>query len=138
MRYHPRMGIAFLDPKTLAPSIAYSHVAIVEAGRQIHLSGQVALDVHENLVGEHDVGAQAAQVYENVRLALEAAGATMAHVFKVVTYVVDLTPEKSAAIRAVRRKYYGEGPYPASTMVGVTSLAAPEFLVEIEVIARLP
>ncbi len=138
MRYAPRMGIAFLDPKTLAAPVAYSHVAIVEAGRQLHLSGQVALDVRKNLVGANDVGAQAAQVYENVRLALEAAGATMADVFKVVTYVVDLTPEKSAAIRAVRREYYGEGPYPASTMVGVTSLAAPEFLLEIEVIARLP
>ena len=56
-------------------------------------------------------------------------------VFKLVTYVVDLTPEKAAQVRTVRSKYFGDGPYPASTMVGVTSLVNPDLLVEIEAIA---
>jgi enamine deaminase RidA (YjgF/YER057c/UK114 family) len=64
-------------------------------------------------------------------------GADFSRVFKVVTYVVDLTREKAAAVRAVRMKYLGHGPYPASTMVGVTSLVDPDFLIEIEVIALL-
>ena len=91
------------------------------------------------MVGKGDVGAQAEQVYANLAVALSAAGASLRDVFKVVTYVVNLTPEKASAIRAVRLKYLGEGAVsitpPASTMVGVTSLVNPDLLIEIEVIA---
>lgn len=131
------MAYDTLNPATLAKPAGYSHVAVVPAGRQVHLSGQVAFDAAGQVVGKGDVGAQAEQVYANLATGLTAAGANLGDVFKVVTYVVDLTPEKAAAIRAVRMKHLGAGPYPASTMVGVTSLVHPDLLVEIEVIAAL-
>jgi enamine deaminase RidA (YjgF/YER057c/UK114 family) len=126
-----------LNPSGLAIPTGYSHIAIVPAGRQVHVAGQVALNQAREVVGRSDLAAQAEQVYVNLKAALAGTGATFAHVFKVVTYVVDLTPEKAATVRAVRNRHLGAGPYPASTMVGVTSLVDPAFLIEIEVIAAL-
>ena len=97
----------------------------------------MALNAAGQVVGKGDLGAQTEQVYANLAAALAAAGTGFAKVFKLVTFVVDLTPEKAVAIRAVRKKYLGDGPYPASTMVGVTGLVNPDLLVEIEVIAAL-
>ena len=133
------MKANYLNPAALPKPTGYSHVAIVPAGRQIHISGQVALNAAGEVVGKGDVGAQADQVYANLAVALSAAGASLGDVFKVVTYVVNLTPEKAAAVRTVRLKHLGEGAEsitpPASTMVGVTSLVNPDLLIEIEVVA---
>ena len=130
------MSIEWINPAALSKPAGYTHVTVA-AGRQAHVSGQVALDASGQLVGKGDLGAQAEQVYANLAAALAAVGADFSKVFKVVTYVVDLTPEKAAAVRAVRMKRLGDGPYPASTMVGVTSLVHPDMLIEIEVIAAL-
>jgi enamine deaminase RidA (YjgF/YER057c/UK114 family) len=126
-----------LNPSGLAVPTGYSHIAIVPAGRQVHLSGQVALNQEREVVGRDDLAAQAEQVYANVESALAGAGAKLTDVFKMVTYVVDLTPEKAASVRAVRNRRFGAGPYPASTMVGVTALVDPALLIEVEVIATL-
>ena len=131
------MPTTFLDPESLSRPTAYSHVAIVEAGRQVHVSGQVALDARGQLVGKDDFAAQARQVYANLGHALAAAGSSMTNVFKVVTYVVDPTPDKIAALRAIRATLHGSGPFPASTLVGVTALASPDWMLEIEVIASV-
>lgn len=130
------MPAEFLNPATLSKPTAYAHVSVVE-GRQVHVSGQVALDASGALVGKGDLEAQTEQVYRNLAAALEAAGASLRQVFKATTYVVDLTKERAAVIRRVRQRHFGEGPYPASTMVGVEALVDPEFLIEIEVIACL-
>lgn len=126
-----------LNPPGISKPTGYSHVAIVPAGRQVHVAGQVAMNEARQLVGRGDLAAQAEQVYTNVTAALVGAGAKIADVFKMVTYVVDLTPDKAAAVRAVRNRHFGDGPYPASTMVGVTSLVDPDLLIEVEVIALL-
>ena len=126
-----------LNPSTLSAPRGYSHVTVVTSNKQVHDSGQVALDAAGSVVGKGDLTKQAEQVYANLSLALAAAGAKLSDVFKVVTYVVDLDPDKAAKVRAVRNKRLGDGPYPASTMVGVTALVMPELLIEIEVIAAL-
>jgi enamine deaminase RidA (YjgF/YER057c/UK114 family) len=131
------MSQSYLNPPGLTNPTGYAHVAIVPAGRQLHISGQVALNAKGEVVGKGDLAAQAEQVYANLDTALKAAGATWANVFKLVTYVVDLTPDKAAPIRAVRRKYLGDLPSPASTMVGVTSLVHQDLLLEVELIARI-
>ena len=126
-----------LDPAPLAPPRGYAHVVVIPAGRQAHVSGQVALNLAGEVVGKGDLAAQAVQVYENLGHALTAAGASFANVFKIVTYVVDITPEKVAAVRTARAAAFGAGPFPASTMVGVTGLVHPDLLVEVEAIAAL-
>ena len=131
------MPIQAINPPALSKPTGYSHVTIVPAGRQVHVSGQVALNAQGQIVGKGDLAAQAEQVYANLGAALGAAGTGFSSVFKMVTYVVDLTPEKAAAVRGVRNRNFGDGPYPASTMVGVTSLVSPDMLIEVEVSAAL-
>lgn len=131
------MSIERTNPAGLSKPTGYSHVAIVTAGRQAHVAGQVALDASGQVVGRGDLAAQAEQVYANLKVALAAAGADFSKVFKMVTYVVDLTPDKAVAVRAVRNRHFTDTPVPASTMVGVTSLVNPDLLIEVEVIAAL-
>jgi len=126
-----------LNPATLSTPRGYSHVTVVTSTRQVHVSGQVALNAAGEVVGKGDLAAQTEQVYENLGHALAAAGAKLSDVFKVVTYIVGLDPGKVTAVRTVRNKHLGDGPYPASTMVGVTALVHPDLLVEIEAIAAL-
>lgn len=125
-----------INPPSLARPTGYAHVALTE-GRQAHISGQVAFDAEGRLVGEGDLAAQAEHVFANLAACLDAAGADFTKVVKMVTYVVELTPEKAAIVRRVRMKYLGEGPYPASTMIGIGALVLPSLLIEIEAIAAL-
>jgi enamine deaminase RidA (YjgF/YER057c/UK114 family) len=131
------MPIERINPATLSKPTGYSHATLVTAGRQLHISGQVALNAAGEIVGKGDIAAQTEQVYANLHAALEAAGAGMRQVFKLVTYVVDLTPARAAEIRKVRLRYLADGEFPASTMVGTTALVHPDFLIEIEAIALL-
>lgn len=131
------MSIKHANPARLSKPTGYSHVTIASGARQLHISGQVALNANGQIVGKGDLTAQTEQVYANLSAALADAGADFSHVFKLVTYVVDLTRDKAAAVRSVRMKYLGDGPYPASTMIGITSLVDPDFLIEIEAIAAV-
>src|SRR5882762_1724757 len=119
-----------IDPTTLSSPRNYSHVTVITSARQIHVSGQVAMNVSGEIVGKGDLAAQTEQVYTNLGHALAAAGASLADVFKIVTYVVNIAPDKVATIRAARSKFVGDGPYPASTMVGVTGLVHADLLIE--------
>ena len=126
-----------LNPTTLSPPRSYSQVTVISSARQVHVSGQIALNTAGEVIGKGDLAAQVEQVYINLGHALAAAGANLADVFKIVTYVVDLTPDKVPVIRAARAKFLGDGPFPASTMVGVTALVHPDLLIEIEAIAAI-
>jgi enamine deaminase RidA (YjgF/YER057c/UK114 family) len=127
----------FINPLELSVPANYSHVAVVSAGRTVYVSGQIALDATGRVVGEGDLHAQAVQVYENLKAALGAAGASFADVINLTTYVVDLDAQRAQVLREVRAQYLPAGHKPASTMVGVTSLVRPELLVEVEMIAAL-
>jgi enamine deaminase RidA (YjgF/YER057c/UK114 family) len=126
-----------LNPATLAPPRNYSHVTVITSARQVHVSGQIAMTAAGEVVGKGDLAAQTEQVYTNLGHALAAAGAKLADVFKIVTYVVNIAPDKVATIRTARSKFVGNGPFPASTMVGVTGLVHPDLLIEIEAIAAI-
>lgn len=121
------------SPATLAPPAGYSHLATVGSGRLVFVSGQVALDDKGNIVGKDDFRAQARQVFENLRAALEAAGASFRDVIKLNSYVVDIAG--LAHFRAVRDDYVNTANPPASTAVQVQRLFRPEFLLEVEAIA---
>jgi len=119
----------------LSPARGYSHVVSTSGGRTIYVAGQIAMDKDGNIVGKGDLKAQARQVLENVTAALGAAGATFKDVVKANTYVVNLGPDSLAAIREARADFYPAEDPPASTLVGVTALAFPDLLIEIEVVA---
>jgi 2-iminobutanoate/2-iminopropanoate deaminase len=122
-----------LNPDGLpAPVGPYSNVVTTGPGRLVFVAGQIAFDANGELVGAGDIAAQTRQVMENIRLALEAAGATFADVVRVVNYITDVSLFGEMA--AVRKEYLVE-PYPASTLVEVSALMFPEVLIEIEAIA---
>jgi enamine deaminase RidA (YjgF/YER057c/UK114 family) len=135
--YHAAMARQTFNPPTLSKTNGYCHVTVVTGQKQVHVSGQIAFNAAGEVVGTGDLSAQTEQVYANLGQALAAAGARFSDVFKIVTYVVNLSPDKVAAVRAVRSKYFGDSPYPASTMVGVTALVHPDLLIEVEAIAAL-
>jgi len=93
--------------------------------------------VQGNLVGKGDFKAQVVQVFENLRVALQAAGATFADVVKINTYMTGLTVERRNLLREVRRGYLNMDAPPASTLVGVEALYDPEVMIEIEVVAQI-
>jgi enamine deaminase RidA (YjgF/YER057c/UK114 family) len=128
--------IEHLQPEGL-PSTAYSQVVIGRGGRLVFVSGQVSVDENGQAVARGDLAGQARQAHANLELALKGAGASLADVTKLTTYVVGFEPEMLSLIREVRAALFGPVESPASTLVGVQALAAPEFLIEVEAYAVL-
>jgi enamine deaminase RidA (YjgF/YER057c/UK114 family) len=128
----------FIQPEKLAnfPKL-FTQVVTVQTSdtKTVYISGQVAIDREGRVVGKGDLGAQAAQVFENLSLALESAGAQPADLVKLNMYIVNMKPEDGKTVGLARKKWFNQENLPAATMVGVVSLAAPDFLLEIEAIA---
>jgi reactive intermediate/imine deaminase len=122
--------------KVREPMGHFSQAIAVEAkGRMVFISGMTARRPDGTIAGIGDIEAQTRQVCENIKAAVEAAGGTMDHVCRVDVYV--RTIEHFDKIHKVRREYF-RSPPPASTMVEVTKMVSPEYLIEINAIAVLP
>ena len=122
------------NPSTLHKPLGYTHVVEAMPRRTIYISGQVAFDQSGALVGPGDLKAQTEQVFQNLKAALESAGATFDHVAKITIFMLDATQIQT--YRDVRDRYLKDR-LPASTLVQVVRLARPEWLIEIEAIALL-
>ena len=129
------MSVEFLNPPTLCKTHAWTHVVTTRRGKLIHISGQTAVDAAGNVVGKGDLKRQTEQTFENLRLALAAAGATWRDVVVTRLYVVNLKPEHVPLIREVRSRYVSAEHPPASTLVGVSALVGADWLIEIEATA---
>jgi enamine deaminase RidA (YjgF/YER057c/UK114 family) len=104
-------------------------------GKTVYISGQVSVDERGEVVGKGDLRAQVEKTFANIQACLKAAGATFRDVVKSNLYVVGLRPEHVPIIREVRGRYFDSKNPPASTLVGVSTLVGPDWLIEIEVIA---
>jgi enamine deaminase RidA (YjgF/YER057c/UK114 family) len=134
--------VRFSNPKTLAPPPGYSYVVETSgATRTVYFAGQLGLDLQNKLVGAAgDFRAQCDKAFENMELALAAAGASWADVVKINNYLIDITGN-IGTFREVRDRHFKlkRGKVaPASTTVGIPALARPGALFEIEAIAVLP
>jgi len=128
----------FFSPPTLMPPAGYSHIAKVNRGTIVYLAGQVASDASGKLVGEGNFEAQAEQVFRNLKIAVEAAGGTMADIVKLNIYLVAQVDQAEVPkLRAIRNRYVNTEQPPASTLVVVSRLAQPGWLIEIEAVAAL-
>ncbi|MFJ2261536.1 RidA family protein [Streptomyces sp. NPDC087844] len=112
-----------------------SQVVAVEGNQLVLLSGQVAWDSEGRLEGLGDHAAQAAQIVRNLDTALAAVGATRDDVIEETVYVVDYIALLLPAVFGPLRD--GVSMAPASTLVCVPTLFAPEDLVEVRVIAAV-
>lgn len=121
-----------VQPREVFDPKAYAQC--VRVGDTLYLSGQVALDVTGQVVGRGDARAQAEFIWTQIDAILRSAGGGPENIAKVTTYVTDMA-YREAAMEA-RKLYFGEH-LAASTLIGVTALARPDFLIEIEVVAVL-
>lgn len=101
-------------------------------GEFVIVSGQAAIDEHGGLVGVGDFDAQAEQVFKNLQRVLEAGGSSLDRIVKVTIFLTDMA--NFSKIVELRGRWFTE-PYPADTIVEVSSLALPELEIEIEAIA---
>ena len=129
------MALERLHVDGLVNSPVFSQAVVAEGKRTVYISGQVAWDVDGGIVGEGDFDAQAMKAYENLGIALEAAGATPADVAKTTIYIVNYNRGHRPGLEAARRSLFGAVDPPASTLIGVQALAMSALLIEVEAIA---
>ncbi len=127
-----------LNPPDLFPSTQYGFSQIVTAtpGRFVFLSGQVAWDAQQNLIGRNDLKAQTQQALRNVEKALGAAGARLTDLVALRLYIVNYDASRDAPgiTEVLKAMFVGSEP-PACTWIGVARLANEGFLIEIEATA---
>jgi len=112
--------------------IGYSRA--VKVGRLIEVTGTVASDENGNVVGKDDAYRQTQYIYQKIQKVLESAGATMANIIRVRMFVTDIS----------RWEEYGEAHSeffkdikPCNTMVEVSALIEPDYMIEIEATAMM-
>lgn len=133
-------AVELVHPEGVHRVDVHHQVADTRGTRTVYLAGQVSWDIEGNLVGRDDVAAQAERCYLNIAAALDAVGARPADLAKVTVYVVDLDEARAEQFVVGRDRAgvaLGVEFRQPSTWIGVTSLAAPGYLVEVEAVAVL-
>lgn len=123
------------NPPALHPAPGFSHIAEERGQRVVHFAGQVALDREFGIVGGDDLFEQTKAAMRNVEIALKAAGADWGDVVRRTIYT--LHPTEFETIARAISEVTGEAEEPAQTIVGVTGLALPGLLIEIECTASI-
>ncbi len=131
-------SIRHLNPPELGAPPGYSQIVEVRAARIIFIAGQTALDRHGELVGNNDFAAQAEQVFSNLGAALQAVGATACNLVKLTVFLRDMS--NLSAYREARNRFFATVSPPAApavTLIEVSKLYGPDFLIEIEAVAAI-
>jgi enamine deaminase RidA (YjgF/YER057c/UK114 family) len=130
--------LRFSNPSTIPAPRGYSHAVVATGpGRTVYVAGQLGMTPDGKFAGASgDFRAQAVQCFENVKLALESAGASFKDVARITNYFVDMA--HLPIFFEVRDRYVNTKAPPASTAIQVVKLAREGALFEIEAIAVLP
>ncbi len=116
------------------PLAPYCIAPAWQVGDLLFLSGQASIGADGSIVGEGDFDAQLAQTFANIETVLAAAGSDLSKIVKVTIYLTDMG--NFPKIVEARKRWFTP-PYPADTTLEVRSLALPELMVEIDVIAAV-
>jgi reactive intermediate/imine deaminase len=120
-----------LDPDPLEP---YALSQGFRVGDLVIVSGQASIDEQGAIVGAGDFDAQADQTFRNLARVIEAGGSSLERIVKVTIFLTDMA--NFPKVVDLRRKWFTP-PYPADTIVEVSSLALPELEIDIEGIATV-
>ncbi len=130
-------NLRFSNPPGMSKPPSYSHVVEVNGPhRTVYLAGQTGVDANGKVA--EGIRGQTVQVMENIKTALGSVGGGFEHVVRLTRYLTNLEAD-GAAFREVRASYFpNKEALPASTLLQVSRLANPAYLVEIDVIGVLP
>lgn len=125
-----------INPASLHPAPGFSHITVAEPGKVAYFAGQVALAPDFSVIGGDDLGAQTEAAMRNIEIALKEVGASWGDVVRRTIYTIH--PTEYEVMTAAIEKVQKSQEHPAQTIIGVTGLAVPGLLIEIEVTVRLP
>ncbi len=130
--------VQYLNPDGLHDNPAFTNVIVVSGSvKTVHIGGQNAVNASGEIIGKGDIAAQVRQIMENLQKALAAGGAKLEHVIKWNMYAVQGQPIQPAF--GVFQQIWGNRANPpAITVLFVSGLAHPDFLVEMDAIAVVP
>src|SRR6202047_4900572 len=131
MTHDPPPAIVRINPSELGTPPGYSQIVEVTAGRIIFIAGQTALDRDGNVIGKNDFAAQAAQVFRNLAIALDASGCTASNLVKLTVFLTDM--DNLGSYREVRNRFFASvapPAAPAATLVEVSKLYGADFIIE--------
>jgi enamine deaminase RidA (YjgF/YER057c/UK114 family) len=119
-----------VNPAALHPAPGFSHVSAALGSRLVYFAGQLALDREFGIVGGTDLGEQTKAAMRNLETAMREVGVEWDDVVRRTIYT--LHPTEYEVITAAIDEVTGGASHPAQTIVGVTGLAVPGCLIEIE------
>ena len=122
-----------INPESLHPTPGFSHITVAEGSKTIYFAGQVALDREFNIIGGDDLRAQTIAAMRNLETAMKEAGVTWGDVVRRTVYTT--RPTEFQTISAGINEVTGGADDPAQTIAGVTGLALPGLMNEIEATA---
>jgi enamine deaminase RidA (YjgF/YER057c/UK114 family) len=125
-----------INPPDLHPAPGFSHITVAHGSRIAYIAGQIALAPDFSIVGGEDLGEQTRAAMRNLEVALRAIDASWEHLVRRTIYTTQ--PTEYEVITAAIEEVQGSSDHPAQTIVGVTGLAVPGLLIEIEATASLP
>jgi enamine deaminase RidA (YjgF/YER057c/UK114 family) len=133
------MPKVYLNPDTLFPSQQYGFSQIVTSrgGMTVYISGQVGWDAKQDIGDTADLHIQTVRALENIERAVTAAGGSRHDVVSLRIYIVGEWIHNARAVRDSLLAFFDHDRLPTSTWIGVTALASPDFLIEIEAIAEI-
>jgi len=129
----------YINPDSLFPSLphGFSQAVMASGRKMVFISGQTAWDERKNVVGGDNLLGQTRQALRNVKTAIEASGGSLNDLVSLRIYIVNYQAESARAVGRALREFFSSQNSPASTWIGVSALADPEFLIEIEATAVL-
>jgi enamine deaminase RidA (YjgF/YER057c/UK114 family) len=129
------MGRELINPASLHPAPGFSHIAVATGSRTIYFAGQVALDAAFNIIGECDLRAQTVAAMRNLEAAMREVDVSWDDIVRRTVYTT--MPTEFETISSGIAEVTGGAADPAQTIAGVTGLALPGLLIEVEATASV-